>query len=285
MKINKKEIPDIQDSVSPIPIPLSRVGVSNIERRIVIGDNTYDVVLSAYIHLPKSKRGAHLSRLIRVIDETVEDSHKGKYSCFKDFINDLGQKLLETHSYTQYVDIALETKYYTAKVSNPLGLVLEARINKNNDIKYKTTIIVKGLTACPCAQAVFGTIENIPLENAPTHMQRALLRVSIESANIYLDIDKLASLLNNSFSAELKSYLDRVTEYKMIKKALSNPLFAEDVARKVLKNLYEYLSQVGRNDDIISVYVESYDSIHPHNVVVETKYTLKELRHFLENRE
>ncbi|WFO74733.1 GTP cyclohydrolase I FolE2 [Desulfurococcaceae archaeon MEX13E-LK6-19] len=285
MKIDKKEIPDIQDSVSPIPLPLSRVGVSNIERRIVIGDNHYDVVLSVYIHLPESKRGAHLSRLIRVIDETVEDSYKGKYGCFKDFINDLGQKLLETHSYTQYVDVVLETKHYTTENLNPLRLVLEARINRNNGVKYKTTIIVKGLTACPCAQAVFGTIENIPLENAPTHMQRTLLKVSIESANMYLDINKLVSLLNNSFSVELKSYLDRITEYKMIKKALSNPSFAEDVARKVLKNLYEYLSQVGRDDDIIGVYVESYDSIHPHNVVVETKYTLKELRRFLENKE
>lgn len=279
--LDKNKIPDVQDGRSSIEIPLNFVGVSNVVRRLRVNGVEYDVNISAYIELPSTKRGAHLSRLVRVIDNVVEESMENTYRDFKELLVDMCSRLVKTHPYTRAASVELETRYFYNRVSNPVELSIRAVMDASGMAEFYLSLLVYGLTACPCAQAVFSAIEDTEPANTPTHMQRTLLKVSIKSRRNIPRINDVIELMLSSFSGRLEGYLDRVSEYKLIKSVLGNPLFAEDVARNIAYKLYKYFES--RNTgyvESISILVKSSDSIHPHDIVVETRYTMDELRRF-----
>ena len=79
----------------------------------------------------------------------------------------------------------------------------------------------------------------------------------------------------------MQSVLKRPEETKLVRTAHFKPLFSEDVVREMAKNFI--IKGFPNLDDEFKIIfkIESYESIHPHNVYSELKTTLGKLRKIL----
>ena len=274
-------IPDVHRDLPKYRIPLNKVGIHGVEAKIVIcGDicREYNAFLNIYVDLSPSTRGIHLSRLTSCLKECVKNC---RTSSFREFLQLLAKRIMDVYREIRYVEVELETKEFIESME-PFVIKYSIRRNRNEvDNWEKMSIELIGLTACPCAQKVYSYFENTLIENTPTHMQRTKLEVTIKSQEIKLDPIELASRLLECFSSPIRTVLKRVDEYKLIKKALSKPLFAEDVAREALAIIHGYKEQLSKDTDIL-VRVYSMDSIHPFNVYSEASFTIGELEKYID---
>ncbi len=257
--------PDIHDNEPEKKIPLPKVGIVKYATPINLDlleccERICEV--EAYIDLPDNMRGAHISRLAR----TIEYASKNK-SCHnpRKLIEEMTKKLLETHpkSSSSLVRIKTTLMYKGKRIEISVG-----GVRKKETFTEEVQISLNGLTACPCAKDVYRFYEKTPLESTPTHMQRAKLNVKIYGGKLLEDkkkLEEIIRILNSSFSSELEKIVDRKKEYMIIKKAINNPMFAEDVVRKAAFELKQKLPK----GTALHVSIESFESIHDYNVYAE----------------
>ncbi len=277
--LRMSEIPDVHKEFPNYRIPLDKVGIQGIETKIAICNDKcreYDVTLDIYVDLSSDMRGVHLSRLTSCLKECLDNC---KPNSIMNFLELLAKKILDAYDEINKVEIVLKTKDYIDRME-PFELKYTIHRERLNSIKWdELNIKLVGLTACPCAQRVYSYFENTPLQNTPTHMQRTILEIKIRSKEMNIDPFKLVNSLYECFSSPIKTVLKRIDEYKLVKSALSKPLFAEDVIRKSLAIIYKHSSMLDA-DSMIIAKVYSMDSIHPFNVYSEARYTLNDLRKF-----
>ncbi len=105
-------------------------------------------------------------------------------------------------------------------------------------------------TLCPCSKEI---------SQAGAHNQRAEVTLCVSLDN-FIWFEDLISLIESSASCELYSLLKRPDEKYVTEKAYNNPMFVEDVVRKVAEN-------AKKHPDInwFSAGVESFESIHKHS--------------------
>ncbi|RLG83948.1 MAG: hypothetical protein DRO40_02835 [Thermoprotei archaeon] len=271
-------IPEAHDEMPDWPLPLRRVGVKNVRTKIRICNHEcrdYEVEIEAFINLPRNKRGAHISRFIKVINEAITRP----YSSFFDLVRTVANKLFQEHEYSDYVEVYLKTNVYKGPY-NPASVKLGLKAEENN-VKEFIKIKIEGLTVCPCVQKVYSFFENTPLDKTPTHMQRTRLCVTLLSRSINIDLDEFIELCLSGFSSQLEGYLNRYKEYLLIKRSLNNPRFVEDVVRKVAFSIFNRYKNTMDPDTYIKVSALSYESIHPFNVYAEFKACLRDLENVL----
>jgi GTP cyclohydrolase-4 len=195
--------------------------------------------------------------------------------------------LLEKHPYASRAEVIANTLFFYDEdfLESHTQEVAEVRIKsiidrKNHNIRC-VSVTLEGMTACPCAQATYSEMEGTQLEQTPTHTQRAKLTISVtinETVNKIARIEWLIDVARDAFSAPVISLLKRIDEYKLIKNAIRKPRFAEDVARFAIINMAKKLYNEGFPlDTIVRVEIESFESIHPHNVYAFKEAKVKEL--------
>src|SRR5919206_3272822 len=68
-------VPDVQASPPVIPVSLSRVGVTNVEKVTRIGprgaEQLYHAKLDCFVDLGPRQRGAHMSRFEEVVNDVI----------------------------------------------------------------------------------------------------------------------------------------------------------------------------------------------------------------------
>jgi len=117
------------------------------------------------------------------------------------------------------------------------------------------SVSVPSTTLCPCSKEIsrFGA-----------HNQRAEVNLSVRFRN-FIWIEDLIQMVESGSSCEVYSLLKRPDEKYVTEKAYENPMFVEDVVRKV--------ADLARNHPDItwfSVGVESFESIHKHSAYAYT---------------
>ncbi len=255
--------PDIHEDKPEWPIPLEYVGIKGLVETIeleILNCHPHNYTIEAYVDLPADKKGVHLSRTLKAIKKVIK-----KEKCIQPhhFLDDIATELLESHDYSRKAMIKLTT---TIKFKEtPVKILIQHEKGRDNYIKQIVMVEITGITACPCAKEVYGFFESTDPRATPTHMQRALLRATIIGKEILKErnlLNKIIDAMLQSFSAPLRESLDRIQEYNLIKGAILNPMFAEDVVRK----LYTILNQKLTRKEIMVLEIESYESIHPYNV-------------------
>lgn len=105
-------------------------------------------------------------------------------------------------------------------------------------------------TLCPCSKEISA---------CGAHNQRGEVTLNVKCTN-FIWVEDLIDLIEESASCEVYSLLKRPDEKYVTEKAFNNPMFVEDVVRKVALLALE-------NKDIIwfSAGVESFESIHKHS--------------------
>src|SRR3954467_9976127 len=62
---------DVQSRVPTLSLSLSRVGVTNVEKVIRIGDELFSARLDCFVDLGPRQKGAHMSRFEEVVNEAI----------------------------------------------------------------------------------------------------------------------------------------------------------------------------------------------------------------------
>ncbi len=118
------------------------------------------------------------------------------------------------------------------------------------DNDFILTVKVPITTLCPCSKEI---------SQAGAHNQRAEVTLNVKFKK-FIWVEDLIRMIEDSSSCELWALLKRPDEKYVTEKAFENPMFVEDVVRKVA---------VSALDDPqitwFSASVESFESIHKHS--------------------
>lgn len=118
------------------------------------------------------------------------------------------------------------------------------------DQSFILSVTVPVTTLCPCSKEI---------SQAGAHNQRAEVSLNVEMKK-FVWIEDLITMVEQSASCELYALLKRPDEKYVTERAFNNPMFVEDVVRKVAEGALAH-------EDIgwFSASVESFESIHKHS--------------------
>ncbi|MHC1590993.1 MAG: GTP cyclohydrolase MptA [Candidatus Helarchaeales archaeon] len=307
------DLRDVQDSSAEFRIGIDKVGIKNVIKRIRLKKDSkshdFSGRLSAYIDLPREKRGIHMSRNPESIEEVLSNFQFKKTTSFEMFVRMVSETLLEKHEYSTRSEVILEGTLILDSSQEFGGLYQKAidirvrAVSTRLKSKFNTKIFLQvsylGMNACPCAQELIRDysreillkradelnltepvinriLELIPLA---THSQRGKGMINIEEPEGYLiDINELVEVIESSMSARLSSdVLKRPEEGKLVRLAHFNTKFVEDSLRLMAFNLIKKFSYLP-NDVHITLQVENMESIHAYDAVAVKQTTIRELK-------
>ncbi|MDH5816342.1 MAG: GTP cyclohydrolase MptA [Candidatus Nezhaarchaeota archaeon] len=296
---------DVHEGRPLLSIPLQLVGVKGVKMPLVFVrfDERSHYVLptfDAYIDLPPTMKGIHASRHYEVIAETISQFAM-KVGKLEDICEDVAIKLLERHEYASksYVkaksEIIFESRVESSGSTSfePCTLIGKAwasRVGLEGRIKSRKAVGVSlvGMTACPCVLEYirekvksltnYSSSAELPLA---THVQRVTGTLIIEVPKSFdVDAMKLVKIVQESMSSPTYGLLKRADEGEIVCKAISNPRFAEDVIRSMVKGILEEFKDYP-DSAFFECYVRSEESIHKHDLVAKQRGTIGELRSYL----
>jgi len=112
------------------------------------------------------------------------------------------------------------------------------------------TVVVPVTTLCPCSKEI---------SEAGAHNQRAEITLTVRPLDL-LGLEALIAMAEACGSSEVYALLKRPDEKYVTERAYAQPMFVEDVARKVAQRAMEHAGIAW-----FSVEVESFESIHKHS--------------------
>ncbi len=267
-------LPDIHEEKPEIPLHIDWVGIKGYMTNLHVCNNTcidYLLSIDAKVDLPRDKRGVHMSRFIDAIQELETRS----YTCIMDFLRDLAKKLLQLHGYARRARAKATTTILYRDVYIMASFAVD--YGRTGILREYLKVSFYGNTLCPCLQQVYSYLEKTDPRHAPSHMQRTRLTITLTGRKIDLDPREIVDALQDSFSSMPRARLKRTDEYQLLKQALQNPRFVEDVVRTAAKLLHQaFHDQLGK-DTMIAIKAVSEESIHPYNTVAIIQAKLSDL--------
>jgi len=244
---------DVQNQPDTRNIEIDKVGVKDISYPIGVLDRTGGVQrtvahVNMYVNLPHQFKGTHMSRFVELLNEHCDNMTTTR---IPRILRDMRSRLdaREAHIEVNFPYFILKQ----APVSGAEGLMTyECTIRgfASDDVMLEIEVKVPITALCPCSKA-------ISTEGA--HNQRGIVTVRFRQDR-FVWIETVIDIVESSASCDVYSVLKREDEKYVTEKAYQNPMFVEDVARKVAQNLCGV-------DGItwFSVEVENQESIHAHN--------------------
>lgn len=278
--MSRDYLPDVHEEEPVVKLPLTSVGVKGYNVRVNICGKqceTRELVLEIYVDLPHNKRGVHMSRFIDVVKELS----KANYASISSFLRRIAYAVLEKHEYSSHVSVQAGTSLIVEN-GNVVNAKCGVFLDKYGYTREFVEASFKGVTACPCVQKVYSYVENTVLENTPTHLQRTLLRIHVNSdSELGIDPIELYRVGKEAFSGLLTDLLKRYDEYVHVKRIVGNPKFVEDVVRQAVFLVYrEFRNKLSRNAKIV-VEAISEESIHVYDTYAYVETSIDELEEIL----
>jgi len=306
---------DLQDSGSAIDIPIDKVGIVELEKKVeIVQENkkySFYPRISALINLPAEQRGIHMSRTSETIEEVINEVIFKPTPTIELVGDRIVKKLMERHPYTSKAEVKLEGKIIVQvrenderiiqKSYNISSFVKANRDSRNKvDFSYFIGASAVGMTVCPCAkelsleyaQEVVKSRKDIKVSEDDlnkllnilpfsSHNQRSIgtIIVQIKDLNNHkIDVLDIIDVIEESMSGKIQSVLKRPEEAELVRTAHLKPLFSEDVVREMAKNFISRDFPNLEDNFKVKLKIESLESIHPHNVYAELKTTIGELK-------
>ncbi|MDO9537961.1 MAG: GTP cyclohydrolase MptA [Thermoplasmata archaeon] len=283
---------DVQNQVMKGSFKLSRVGVRNVKKPVMVRrpgkDVTLIVTFDLFVDLPAELKGSHMSRNLEVLSRVIDETVRKQVSGLEDLGAMICQELLLRHEYAKYSEVRMSADYFLERslgngTSSLESYTLKASASsiKGGPTKKCIGVEVIGMTACPCAMEEVRKIRGVSKDDTNasiTHNQRNVTSVSLEvPMDTQLEADKLIKIVESCLSSPTYEILKRADEAQVVISAHANPKFVEDVVRDVLGKILEEFKNLP--DDVhVKAKSESFESIHKHNAYAERDTTLGELR-------
>ncbi len=307
---------DVQSEQPAFPIALDRVGLEDVKKRIDIkrkdGQYSMDVSIKAYVNLPATQRGAHMSRSAESIEDCISEQVFSAKQNIEEFAAGIARAMLDKHAYAEICHVEMEGPIIlqarqregqgSTQAAYRLRCTADATRGRkgHGDHPCKLTISVaaEGMIACPCGQEMsrefakeiiasrgdikldpgaLDTILNvIPLA---THNQRATGTITLQiPAPGAVDLYDLIEVIESSMSGRISGILKRPDEASLIRTVHQDPMFTEDVVRRMASSLASEKFGHLSGDMVVTLVLVSMESIHPHQVSATITTTLDRLR-------
>jgi len=276
----KQLLPDVHSEKPGIQLHLDHVGIKNYRVKLIVCNTVCESMhlsVDMYVDLPATLRGVHMSRFIEAINEAKQEAYRNT----RDFLWRVVDEVLKRHEYALKAEVCI--KYEQMTESNDVIKVKRCMSEtRDGDVEELLKVSMWGITACPCVQKIYSYLENCPIEKSPTHLQRTLLKISIkQKGGISIDPIDVYRVCKLAFSNTLTDRLKRAEEYIHVKKTIANPRFVEDVARYAVKHVIEAFSNNLHNDSLLTVEVNSYESIHSYDTYAYIEADIGSLKRLL----
>ena len=244
----------IQDREEKRGIALERVGVTDVVRPILVrppgGDaQTATATVALFVGLDASKRGAHMSRFLEILQKHAEPSTPdGARALLEDLRESLGARTAAFE--LDFVYFVSSTAPISRRTS-PMACRTTVEAALDDDLDYVLTVEAPVMTVCPCSSETTGMTG---------HSQRGHVAVSVRYRG-ELTIEELVQTIEDSASSPVYPLSKRDDERAIIERAAQAPALVEDLARNVAERL--------DSDVRITWYrveAKNLESIHDHNV-------------------
>jgi len=257
---------DTQDEIPEVELGLEKVGVTNVRTLVKTKwrGHSYKFIprISLTVDLPKKKKGAHMSRLVEAITESIGEESEVTHESLEVLAKSMLVRLSNKHPYLRG-EVVLETELVVERETPATGRktmethdVVVRVLKENGMYSKKLTVFVVGNTVCP------HSMENT---GGKPHIQRAIAELSVEAdINEKIAFETLIDVCENSFSSPTYTLLKTPDEIEVVEKMHSNPKFVEDVARGILDKAKKIFPKTR-----IHARVVSHESIHRHDVTAE----------------
>ena len=294
---------DVQSRPPRVPVGLSRVGVTGVEKVVRIHDELFFARLECFVDLSHDQKGAHMSRFDEVVNEAIGEVVLGESPFRAETLAQHIAELVRERQRATRAEVAIAARYPEHKPAPSSGVLTQEIYTLHGRavaFEHGTRRIVgvsaTGMTACPCAQElVIGrTRERLAADGfspeqiehvlarvpAATHNQRGIATLQIgcvEECVEEIDATALLAIAEASMSSEIYELMKRSDEVEVVEKAHRRPRFVEDCVREMVAGV---VRDFGHLDDLsfVSVHQENLETIHQHNVVAERHGLLSELR-------
>ncbi len=294
---------DVQARRPGIPLGLSRVGVTGVEKVVRIREELFSARLDCYVDLPGVQKGAHMSRFEEVVNEAIGEVLLSESPFRAETLARHIAELVRARQGAERAEVTIAARYPEHKPAPVSGVqtqeiytLLGRAVAYPHGTRRTVGVSATGMTACPCAQELvaararerlleegFGEeqVERI-LESVPvaTHNQRGLATLEVgltERATAEVEASLLLEVAESSMSSEIYELMKRADEVEVVEKAHRRPRFVEDCVREMVAGALRELPLL-EGDCFLSARQENLETIHQHNVVAERHGLFSELR-------
>ena len=299
---------DVQARAPTVPIGLSRVGVTGVEKVVRIRDELYFARLECFVDLSNEQKGAHMSRFEEVVNEAIGEVVLSESTFRAETLAQHIAELVRARQGAERAEVTIAARYPEHKPAPVSGVgtqeiyTLHGRaVAFAHGTRRTVGVSATGMTACPCAQELVAgrarerllsdgfTAEQVErvLEQVPvaTHNQRGLatLRIGcIEECVAEIDATALLAIAEGSMSSEIYELMKRSDEVEVVEKAHRRPRFVEDCVREMIAGVVARFPELD-GASFVSARQENLETIHQHNVVAQRHGLLSELRAEIES--
>jgi len=232
---------------------LKTVGVKDIKFPVRIREKSgtlQETVASISLHadIPKRYRETCVSTFIAVLNKHQDDMS----------VKILARLLAEVQNELQAEAAHLEMTFpYFIEKTAPVSLTTSlmeypcrftGSVGKNED--FMLSVWVPVTTLCPCSKEI---------SSGGAHNQRAEVNLNVKFTG-FIWLEDLINLVESAASSQVYALLKRPDEKYVTEQAFENPMFVEDVVRRVAE-----LAKMHKDIYWFSVSVESFESIHKHS--------------------
>ena len=232
---------------------LQAVGINNFTCPVRIlekdgGMQQTVATVNLLAHMPQDRLESCVSVMTALLAEYLPDIHAG---IFPSLLTRVREQLQASEA-----RIEMSFPYFIAKKAPVTGTVslmeYQCSFTASSQANGEPilTVVVPITALCPCSKEI---------SEAGAHNQRAEVTLTVRPLAL-IWLEDLITLVEGCGSSEVYALLKRPDEKYVTEKAYAQPMFVEDVARKVAQ-------QALKHPDIawFSVGVESFESIHNHS--------------------
>jgi GTP cyclohydrolase IV len=294
---------DVQARTPAIPVGLSRVGVTGVEKVVRIREELFFARMECFVDLGSEQKGAHMSRFEEVVNEAIGEVVLSGSAFRAEALAQRVAELVRERQGAARAEVTIAARYPEHKPAPVSGVQTQEiytlygrAVAFAHGTRRMVGVSATGITACPCAQELVAgrarvrlgedgfseeQIDRI-LERVPvaTHNQRGLGTLHIgclEDCDAEIDAKALLEIVEGSMSSEIYELMKRSDEVEVVEKAHRRPRFVEDCVREMVAGVVRVFPQL---DDASFVLArqENLETIHQHNVVAERHGLMAELR-------
>jgi len=294
---------DVQARRPGVPVGLSRVGVTGVEKVVRIRDELFFAQLECFVDLARDQKGAHMSRFEEVVNEAIGEVVLSESPFRAETLARHIAELVRERQGAARAEVTIAARYPEHKPAPVSGIqtqeiytLLGRAVAFEHGTRRMVGVSATGMTACPCAQELVAArarerlagedfseeqIERI-LRSVPiaTHNQRGLATLQIgclENCDAEIDASILLEIAEASMSSEIYELMKRSDEVEVVEKAHRRPRFVEDCVREMIGGVVERFGGLD-GASFVSARQENLETIHQHNVVAERHGLLAEMR-------
>jgi GTP cyclohydrolase-4 len=294
---------DVQARPPGVPVGLSRVGVTGVEKVVRIRDELFFARLECFVDLSREQKGAHMSRFEEVINEAIGEVVLSQSPFRAETLAQQIAELVRERQGAARAEVTIAARYPEHKPAPVSGITTQEiytlygrAVASERGTRRVVGVSATGMTACPCAQELIAgrarerlraddfSEEQIELvfQHVPvaTHNQRGLgtLHIGcIEDCVAEIDASALLAIVEGSMSSEIYELMKRSDEVEVVEKAHRRPRFVEDCVREMVAGVVRAFPELD-GLSFVSARQENLETIHQHNVLAERHGLLQELR-------